>query len=86
MYQKMDEEGETDRSVGNKETDMMVRTILLINEQGEQRWLEEKNNGSLWQGDKKIFTSETEASIKGWQVDALDASYDHLKFFFSWKV
>ena len=44
---------------------MVVRTILLINEEGEQLWLEEKNNGSLWQGDKEIFTSETEAGIKG---------------------
>ena len=69
--QRMDEEKETERSVGNKERDMVDRTILLINEEGDQYWLEEKDNGSLWQGDGKIFASEIEASIKGWKVDAL---------------
>jgi hypothetical protein len=72
----MDEEGETDRWVGNKERDMVVRTILLINEEGEQLWLEEKNNGSLSQGDKKIFTSQTGAGIKGWRVDAVKIAFD----------
>ena len=74
--QKRDEEGETDRSVGNKERDMVVKTILLINEEGEQLWLEEKHNGSLWKGDKEIFTSETEASTKGWRVDAVKIAFD----------
>ena len=57
---------------------MAAKTILLINEEGEQRWLEEKTNGSLWQGDKEIFTSETEASINGWQVDAVKVVIDSM--------
>ena len=74
--QKMEEEGQTDRSGGNKESDMVVRTILLINEEGEQLWLEEENNGSLWQGDREIFSSQTEASIKGWRVDAAKIAFE----------
>ena len=50
----------------------------MINEEGEQLWLEEKTNGSLWQGDGKIFASATEASIKGWKVDALKVAIDSM--------
>jgi hypothetical protein len=59
------------RPGGNKERNMVPKTVLLINEEGEQCWLEEKDNGSLWQGDGKIFASEIEANIRGWKVDAL---------------
>ena len=55
---------------------MAAKTILLINEEGEQLWLEEKHNGSLWKGDKEIFTSETEASTKGWRVDAVKVVFE----------
>jgi len=49
---------------------MVPKTVLLIKEEVDQYWLEEKDNGSLWQRDGKIFASEIEASIKGWRVDA----------------
>lgn len=50
---------------------MVSRRILLVNEKGKQCWLEERENGSLWQDDEKIFSSETAASLRGWRVDAL---------------
>jgi len=48
-----------------------VKKILLINEDGEQRWLDEKTNGSIWHGEEEFFASETEAIKKGWKVDAV---------------
>lgn len=49
------------RTGGNKDRNMVPKTVLLINEEGDQYWLEEKDNGSLRQGDGKIFASEIEA-------------------------
>ena len=44
----------------NKEKKPVGKTILLISEEGEQRWLNQKTNGSLWGGGAK-GSSETEA-------------------------
>ncbi len=55
---------------------MAGKTILLINEEGERCWLEEKTNGSLWQGDGEMFASETEASKRGWKVDAVKVVFE----------
>jgi len=52
------------------------KTILLINEKGERHWLGKNTDGSLWQGDGKIFASETEASTGGWRVDAIKLVFD----------
>jgi len=52
------------------------KTILLINEEGERRWLGKNTDGSLWQGDGKIFASETEATQRGWRVDAVKIVFE----------
>jgi len=53
-----------------------VKKILLINEDGEQRWLDEKTNGSIWCGEEEYFSSETEAIKKGWKVDAVKVLFE----------
>ena len=55
---------------------MEGKTILLISEEGEQRWLEETNNGSLMQGDRESFASETQARKKGWKVAAVKLVFE----------
>ena len=50
---------------------MVCKKVLLINENGEKLWLEQKTDGSLWQDGEKIFASEEEAKQKGWKVDAV---------------
>jgi hypothetical protein len=50
---------------------MVFKEILLVYKKGAHRRLEQKINGSLWQGGEKIFSSEAEASHSGWKVDAV---------------
>jgi hypothetical protein len=50
---------------------VVTKEILLAHKNGDRRRLEEKTNGSLWQGAEKIFSSEAEAGQKGWKVDAV---------------
>lgn len=50
---------------------MVAKEILLVNKNGGHRQLEQKTNGSLWQGGEKIFSSEAEACQNGWKVDAV---------------
>ena len=50
---------------------MTCKIILLINENGERVWLEQKTDGSLWQNGEEIFASEEDAKQKGWKVDAV---------------
>jgi len=50
---------------------MFIRRVLLVNGYGQQRWLEQKANGTLWEAEEKIFASEKEANEKGWKVDAV---------------
>jgi hypothetical protein len=50
---------------------VVTKEILLVHKDGGRRRLEQKTNGSLWQGGEKIFSSEAEAGQKGWKVDAV---------------
>ena len=50
---------------------MVAKQILLVHRNGGHRQLEQKTNGSLWQGGEKIFSSEAEACQNGWKVDAV---------------
>ena len=50
---------------------MVAKEILLVHKNEGHRQLEEKINGSLWQGGEKIFSSEAEACQNGWKVDAV---------------
>ena len=50
---------------------MVNKKVLLVHRNGWSRHLEQKTNGSLWQGGEKIFSSEAEAGQKGWKVDAV---------------
>jgi hypothetical protein len=50
---------------------VVTKEILLVHKNGNRRRLEQKTNGSLWQGGEKIFSSEAEAGQKGWKVDAV---------------
>ncbi len=50
---------------------MVTKEILLVHNNGGRRHLEQKPDGSLWQGGEKIFSSEAEAGQKGWKVDAV---------------
>jgi len=54
----------------------MNKKILLVNKEGGQRWLEERINGSLWQGEMEFYASAAEASEKGWKVDAVKIIFD----------
>ena len=60
----------------NKEKKSVGKTILLISEEGEQRWLDQKTNGSLWGGGAESFASETEARKKGWKVEAVKIVFE----------
>jgi hypothetical protein len=55
----------------SKNEKMVFKEILLVYKNGAHRRLEQKTNGSLWQGGEKIFSSEAEASQNGWKVDAV---------------
>jgi hypothetical protein len=55
---------------------MFGKKILLISGEGEERWLEEETNGSLWESDVKIFPSIIEAGKKDWKVDAVKVAFD----------
>jgi hypothetical protein len=50
---------------------MVTKEILLVHKDEGHRRMEQKTNGSLWQGDEKIFSSEAEAGQRGWKVDAV---------------
>jgi hypothetical protein len=50
---------------------VVTKEILLVHKNGGRRHLEQKTNGSLWQGGEKLFSSEAEACQKGWKVDAV---------------
>lgn len=50
---------------------MVAKEILLVHKNEGHRQLEQKINGSLWQGGEKIFSSEAEACQKGWKVDVV---------------
>lgn len=50
---------------------MVTREILLVHKDEGRRRLEQKTNGSLWQGGEKVFSSEAEACQNGWKVDAV---------------
>lgn len=50
---------------------MVAKQILLVHRNGGHRRLEQKTNGSLWQGGEKIFSSEAEACRNGWKVDVV---------------
>lgn len=50
---------------------MVAKKILLVHKNGGHRQLEQKSNGSLWQGGEKVFSSEAEAGQEGWKVDAV---------------
>ena len=54
----------------------MRKKILLINEEGEQRWLDKKTKGSIWHGGEEFSASETEAIKKGWKVDAVKVLFE----------
>ena len=54
----------------------MNKKILLVNKERGQRWLEERINGSLWQGEMEFFSSAAEASEKGWKVDAVKIIFE----------
>ena len=54
----------------------MNKKILLVNKEGGQRWLEERINGSLWQGEMEFYASAAEASKKGWNVDAVKIIFE----------
>jgi len=54
----------------------MSKRILLINKEGGRRWLEERINGSLWQGGIEFYASAAEASEKGWNVDAVKIIFE----------
>lgn len=57
----------------SKNEEMVFKEILSVYKNGAHRRLEQKTNGSLWQGGEKIFSSEAEAeaSQNGWKVDAV---------------
>ena len=55
---------------------MVAKEVLLVKEGGGKHWLEQKNNGSLWQGGEEIFPSEAEAPKKGWKVDAVKVRWE----------
>jgi hypothetical protein len=50
---------------------MVSKEVFLVKEDGGRLWLEQKPNGSLWQGGEVIFATEAEASQRGWKVDAV---------------
>ena len=50
---------------------MANKLVLLIGEEDEYWWLEQKADGSFWQGAVEVFASETEAGEYGWKVDAV---------------
>ena len=54
-----------------KREEVITKEILLVHKDSGRRRLEQKANGSFWQGGEKIFSSEAEASQKGWKVDAV---------------
>jgi hypothetical protein len=60
----------------NKEKKPVGKTIPLISEGGEQRWPDQKTNGSLWGGGAESFASETEAKTKGWKVEAVKIVFE----------
>lgn len=60
----------------NKEKKPVGKTILLISEEGEQRWLDQETNGSLWRGGAESFASKTEAREKSWKVDAVKIVFE----------
>ncbi len=55
---------------------MVGKRILLTNEDGRRWWLEQKTNGSVWEGREEIFASETEANEKGWKIDAVKVVFE----------
>jgi hypothetical protein len=50
---------------------MVSKEVFLVKKDGGKLWVEQKPNGSLWQGGEEIFTTEAEAGEKGWRVDAV---------------
>lgn len=60
-----------DGSVRNRARNTAEKTLLFVNEESGQRWLEEKSNGSLWHDEAQLFASANEANEKGWKVDAV---------------
>ena len=57
---------------------MLRKKVLLINRKGRKWRLEQEVNGSLWESEKEIFASETEANEKGWKVDAVKVVFESI--------
>jgi len=57
---------------------MVRKKILLVNKEGDQRCLEKRTNGSLWQGGKELFAYDPQASEKGRKVDAVKTVWNPL--------
>jgi hypothetical protein len=60
----------------NKEKKPVGKTILLISEGDEQRWLDQKTDGLLWRGGAESFASKTEAREKSWKVDTVKIVFE----------
>ena len=56
---------------------MVSKEVFLVKEDGGRLWLEQKNNGSLWQDGEEIFATEAEAGKRGWKVDAVKVRWEN---------